>query len=895
MSIFEQSYRKCVFVKVFVIGVLLTSMSGLADTGGLDAPEAVGPYFNNIFPPLVPGQAGDWTVELAFPHLNFEVPMFLVPYPGTKRLVILEKSGIAYTFEHDPNATTKEVFLDIRSQVFNQSDSGMTGIAFHPEFGQPDSPNRYYVYLTYKWTPEPNRSGDEAYWRLSRFTVPDGQQTADPSSELILIQQYDRQEFHDSGCLLFGSDGFLYVGIGDEGGRNDEFNVAQQITERLFSGILRIDVDQDPARSHPIRRQPAVRTDKPGGWPDSFTQGYGIPNDNPFVDPNGGNLEEFYAIGLRNPYKFHQDPNTDLIWVGDLGQNAREELDVLIKGGNYQWAFKEGSIDGPKDPPDTIFGTQVAPSWDYARDLGNAIIAGPVYDGIEHPSLRGKVIVVDNGSNNIWAVTTSGVAVTDVELLSVLPGRGLFSGTSMVGQDANGEVLFLKLRTVETGEGGIYKLARAGQAIAEPPTLLSQTGVFTDLATLTPAPGVIPYTVNAPFWSDNAVKTRWIILPNDGVHDTPSEKIGFRPDDNWAFPPGTVFVKHFELPVDEANPLVTERIETRFVVMDENGGAYGVTYQWLDDQSDAILLSGADSKDFTITLANGGTQTQHWEFPSRLQCMICHNQNAGYVLGVRTHQLNSDLFYPRTGRVANQLRTLGGLGWFDETYDETLLPSYLKAFSILDTAAPVVDRVRSYLDSNCSQCHRPEGVRGYFDARYPTPIEQQNLIYGPLFGGFVAPEERVIVPGAPDLSILYYRSNRVGDLQMPPLAKNLVDTSAMQVIQEWIASLPPNPGVVLESQPVVTGAFSVSVTFTTAITDLIDSDFLITNGLAGQLTDSGTGQTYQLAVMPDVEGPVTVFLPKNSVTDASARGNYASNLLTVYHSDNSLVNQAPSR
>src|SRR5690606_26575195 len=106
---------------------------------------------------------------------------------------------------------------------------------------------------------------------------------------------------------------------------------------------------------------------------------------------------------------------------------------------------------------------------------------------------------------------------------------------------------------------------------------LSETGAFSDLATLTPAAGVFPYDVNAPLWSDAAEKKRWIALPNDGTHDTPQEKIGFNPEGDWSFPAGTVFIKHFELPVDETTPSIIRRLETRFIVMPESGEPWGVT------------------------------------------------------------------------------------------------------------------------------------------------------------------------------------------------------------------------------------------------------------------------------------------------------------------------------
>jgi glucose/arabinose dehydrogenase len=190
-----------------------------------------------------------------------------------------------------------------------------------------------------------------AYWRLSRFTVPDGQMAADANSEVVLVQQFDQQMWHDAGCMMFGPDGFLYFSCGDEGGANDQYNATQTLSERLMSGIFRIDVNQNPALSHAIRRQPFHHPAMPAGWPESYTTNYFVPNDNPFVNTNGANLEEYYALGFRQPYRFSRDPVTGLIWVADSGQSTREEIDILVPGANYRWAYREGTFAGPKSAP----------------------------------------------------------------------------------------------------------------------------------------------------------------------------------------------------------------------------------------------------------------------------------------------------------------------------------------------------------------------------------------------------------------------------------------------------------------------------------------------------------------------------------------------------------------
>ena len=1139
----------------------------------------MGSFLNGKFPSVESNSAGEWSVQETYTGININLPMHLTPYPGTSKLLCVAKEGRIFLFEDNPAAGSAETFLDIRTQTFTSSDSGMTWLVFHPEFGQAASPNRGYVYVTYKWKPS-GGNGNEAYWRLSRFTVPDGTQAADAGSEQILIQQYDRQQFHDSGCMMFGPDGFLYVAVGDEGGANDQYDDGQKVDERLFSGILRIDVDQNLSRSHPIRRQPTQLT-MPAGWPDSFTAHYTIPNDNPFLDTGGAKLEEFYAIGVRQPYRFSHDPVTQRTWIGESGQDTEEELCLLAPGANYGWPFREGKVAGPKAPPAVVHGTLTEPIWSVAHAAGpdGCVVGGFVYRGAAHPTLTGKFLSVDNVSGRIRAFDyDSGTGLATGTILTDMPSGSVYSGTSTIGKDHAGEPVFIKIngagtrgrfmklavippastnpvwyrfedqaagntsgyvsdnpgnetvdsihdgvsllawddevtvssnshfvasnglmpagapannagvRVVSPGDGdgrpgngngdlymaqkfgrlddftvelsfhpaagslaagyqcflgldgttgtaaidlengpalqpfrlmrwgrsnpqgnsqinlqngdlflnvrsqnpatsewvsvpievidrtnftadrwyhlaivgsvsagtitvysyengsyvqlgqgsgyvgnlqsNVWTLGRgmhngnpadwvgdatfdevriantaltpsqflyAAQAwqpvvvISAPPALLSETGAFSDLATLTPAQGVFPYDVNAPLWSDAAAKQRWIALPNDGTHDSASEKIGFSPDGNWSFPAGTVFIKHFELPVDEANPSIHKRLETRFIVMPATGEPYGVTYKWREDGSDAELLTDGLSEDITITEADGGTHTQRWDYPSRTDCRVCHNGNAGHILGPKTHQLNGDLTYDRTGRTANQLETLASLGWFDSGYRPEHLPWFLKSKRITDTTASLEERVRSYLDSNCSQCHRPGGVRALFDARFATPLAAQGLIRGSL----VEPteHERVIVPGDLSNSILRVRHASTSVIKMPPLAKNVVDDQAAQVITDWILSLPPAPGVVLTVPAGAGGPFEVEVEFSEPVTGLSTDDFTITGATATGLT--GSGAAYTLTLTPDGFGKVTVGLPADKAQGAGGEGNFASAEKSVLVTDASLLAWLP--
>jgi glucose/arabinose dehydrogenase len=863
---------------------LFAVTSLLAQPYGLDLPQPIGPYLNNVFPPTAPASSASWHVEIAFTNAIFDQPIFMLPYPGTNRLVMVYKPGYISTFPNRPDVAQSEItpFLDISANTFTVSDSGLTGIAFHPEFGHAGSTNRGFFYITYKWRPASVGTSfpEYAYWRLSRFTVPDGQTVADPNSEVVLVQGFDRQMFHDAGCLMFGPDGFLYFSIGDEGGANDEFNSTQTISERLMSGIFRIDVNQNPSLSHTIRRQPFHHPAMPAGWPESFTTNYFVPNDNPFVNPDGSVLEEFYALGFRQPYRFSRDPVTGLIWVGDSGQSTREEIDILVPGANYQWAYREGTFPGPKTPPANIIGFEKPPLWDYGRDQGGAAIGGYVYRGVEHAGfLTGKYIWVDNVSGAIWALNSDGTTLTNVEFLTSMPSGSVYGGTSSCALDAQGEIYFLKFG----GDGGqrVFKLTRTTIVVPDPPALLSQVGAFTNLATLAPRSGLIPYDVNTPLWSDGAVKQRWLALPNNGDFNSVTQKIIFSPTNEWQFPAGTVFVKHFELPADDNNPAVVHRVETRFVVRDQNGGVYGVTYKWRADGSDADLLLTGDTQDYLINTTSG-VRTQHWSFPSRQDCLACHNANAHGVLGLKTHQLNRTNFYPLTGRSDNQLRTLGHLGVFSSDYDETRLATYLKSFSITNTAQPLVTRVRSYIDANCSHCHRPGGQRANFDARYAIPLEQQNLIYGAVFDPVNGPEDRVVRPQDLVHSMLHNRANRVGPLQMPPLAKNLVDVQAMQLFADWINSLPTGPGVTLtpaDSSTPISGPFTVNIQFTEPVAGVSLNQFIISNGQLSIL--AGSGQNYTVVVTPQVKGAVNLQYAANQVLGSTGQGNYASNPLSL--------------
>jgi uncharacterized repeat protein (TIGR03806 family) len=316
------------------------------------------------------------------------------------------------------------------------------------------------------------------------------------------------------------------------------------------------------------------------------------------------------------------------------------------------------------------------------------------------------------------------------------------------------------------------------------PTLLSQTGAFTDTPRMIPNGGLIPYDLIVPFWSDGAEKSRWISVP-------PGQKIKFAPTGEWSFPPGTVFVKTFELAVDETSPGIKRRLETRLLVCDANGGVYGVSYKWRADNSDADLLPTNLTETISIKTATG-VRTQDWYYPSRQDCLTCHTANAGLVLGVKTRQLNRPMTYA-SGVTDNELRAWNHAGLFDTHLTDADLKALPALARIDDPTRSLTDRARSYLDANCAQCHRPKGTVAYFDARYDTPLTDQNLIKGSVLIDERIDNPHIIAPRDIWRSILYMRADTVDAFKMPPVARNTIDERGMALLRQWIESLPGPP------------------------------------------------------------------------------------------------------
>jgi uncharacterized repeat protein (TIGR03806 family) len=764
---------------------------------GLSAPEAVGSFLDGAFPNTSPGTSAnaDWVQEDYY-SLPFVEPLRIIEHPVEDRLIIVCKDGRAFSVSHQPGAMDQQPFFDIQSIMHGKSDVGEGGISdlvFHPEFGQAGSPNATYVYISYRFSPGRGGTFDnnptiDGYNRLSRFEVVGGQ--VDLSTELVMINQFDREQWHIGMDLLFGKDGFLYISVGDEGNCCNRQFSTQRLDGGLWSGILRIDVDQDPTRSHPIRRQPTHLEKDPSvngaGWPASSTQGYFIPNDNPFLDEAGGRLEEFYSIGLRHPWTISVDEETGNLWVADVGQSDREEIDLVRKGDNHQWGWQEGLVPGVIAKPAQVIGNETPPIWDYDRAQGNAVIGAGVYRGEKFPELIGKYLFSDFMTGRLWTATPVGesYAIDEVGELT----SGFASGVNSYLLDSKGDILLAKSGGALGPMGHIQRLVRSADSpmAPEPPALLSATGAFTDLATLTPRAGCIPYELNVPFWSDNAVKSRWMCVPNDGAHDTAAEQVTISAEGDWVFPTGSVLIKHFEVLTNECDPASAVRVETRFLIQGEDRH-YGVAYRWNEAGTDAELLTTDASIDLAIQTPNG-PQTQTWRVPARNKCLTCHGAATVGVLGPKLRQLNRDMLYASSGLMGNQVETLSTIGLLQ--MPPTALDSMLKSTPTGNACATIEDRARSYIDANCAYCHRPNGVRANFDARLTTPLDDAKIINGSLVESQGIAGEAVLVPGDLTKSVMYLRANSVGQgTTMPPLAKSMVDEAGMAVLKTWIEAI----------------------------------------------------------------------------------------------------------
>ncbi|MEP0545625.1 MAG: PQQ-dependent sugar dehydrogenase [Rhodothermales bacterium] len=363
------------------------------------------------------------SADLAFPNLTFSSPVGVEHDPVNPDLLyVVEQRGVIRVFDNDPDVSTTSVFLDIDDRVTSGGETGLLGLAFHPDYE-----TNGYFYVNYT-VASPLRS------RVSRFSRSTANpQQGDPDSELVLLDIAQPFSNHNGGGLAFGPDGYLYASFGDGGSGGDPEENGQDPTT-LLGAILRLDVDGG------------------GTAPDCGGPGanYTVPP-NAIADGPGGSCDEIYAWGLRNPWRFSFDRETGEGWIADVGQGAWEEVDRMEDGGNYGWNTYEGNacFDGPCDPEGLTF-----PAWVYSSQSGSphcSVTGGYVYRGSDVPALEGRYIYGDYCSGQLWALDDSGRPVTN-EALAV----GTFSTLTSFGEDAAGELYFVRQN------GRVYRFFQEG-------------------------------------------------------------------------------------------------------------------------------------------------------------------------------------------------------------------------------------------------------------------------------------------------------------------------------------------------------------------------------------------------------------------------------------------------
>lgn len=692
-----------------------------------------------------------YVVADAFPGIRFKTPVMLTNAPGTNRLFVVEVTGKLYSFLPDREASKTDLFFDL---LAHQPDTIQAyGIAFHPQFAM----NRF-VYLCYVLKGEKPDST-----RVSRFTVSNTDPPAvDPKSERLLLTFLGGG--HNGGCLKFGPDGYLYITTGDGCGPSppDIHDTGQDISD-LLSSILRIDVDKEE-----------------GGKP------YATPADNPFVRVAGAR-PEVWAYGFRNPWQMSFDPKTGDLWVGDVGWDLWELVYRVAKGGNYGWSVVEGRQEvrpTAKRGPTPI----LPPTVDHPHSESRSITGGHVYYGSRLPELAGRYIYGDFTTGKLFALKHDGQTVVE--------RRELTDSTLQIvgfGEDNGGELYILDYEPT----GKIYRLERnSAVASARPfPRKLSETGLFAEVATLKPAAGVVPYSVAIEPWMDGATAERLLALPGES-------QLGMADNGKIAFPPGAVLAKTVLLPIASTGESHTRRMETQILHFEE-GTWRPYAYVWNDEQTDAELAPN-EGLDRLVHVPDpttpGSSREQVYRVASRAECNLCHTAALDSLLGATALQLNRTV--DRGVGAENQLDAWARLGiWAKPLTKKTA--EWPRLPSPTDRSQSLEARSRAYLYANCQHCHRLQGAgTATINLDFELPLDKTLTVDAkPAQGTFGLTDARIIAPGDPYASVLFYRMAKTGRGRMPHVGSSVVDDAAVAMMEEWIRSMKPGGPVKNEDAP----------------------------------------------------------------------------------------------
>ncbi len=677
-------------------------------------------------------------------------------YPQGDRLIVGEQGGVLYSFHARPDAKA-ELFFDLRKELktihLHPEAGGLEtvyGLAFHPDFAK----NRqcFVCYTLRSKKPVPNLKDGT---RVSRFTVTKAEPPRiDPASEEIILTFL--QGGHNGGDLHFGPDHMLYISTGDATSPNppDAFDTGQDISD-LLSSILRIDVDHKDKGKN-----------------------YAIPKDNPFVGMKGAR-PEVWAYGFRNPWRMCFDPQSGELFVGDVGWELWEMVHRVEKGGNYGWAATEG----PQPiKPEKIGPTPIRPALiELPHTIAASVTGGRVYHGKKFPELRGAYVFGDWETRRLWAARFEGDRAKEMPEIAK-PSVRIVS----FGEDKDGELYFLDY------DGGTVHTIERNDAVAKNndfPTRLSQTGLFASVRDHVPARGVVAFSPNSRQWQDGATAEHWAAFPDLSSATLYKDAKPIPGNVDWHS-----FRMHFtkDAVLMKTLSLSARRVETQILHFD-GVDWHPYTFAWRDDQTDADLVpaEGLEKE------APDGEQKRIWQFHSRSQCLSCHSSWSEYALAFQPEQLNRS---GRDGR--NQLITFSEMGLIRRVgHNDKPLPPFDPASAAReqkladpsDAHQPLEARARAYLHANCGHCHC-EGGGGSVNLRLRLPVSLAGMNavdVRPSRGDFGLRDARILKPGDPWSSTLYFRMAKFGRDRMPHIGSERPDEAGLKLLEKWIAGMKP--------------------------------------------------------------------------------------------------------
>lgn len=570
---------------------------------------------------------------------------------------------------------------------------------------------------------------------ISRFTIVDG--VADVSSEKILLEGDDQstlggsqQGGHQGGPIRFGPEGMLYISIGEQ---TEE--LASQSLDTLQGKILRINPDGS------------------------------IPRDNPFYAQTSGKYRSIYALGIRNPFGLAFQPGTGRLFEADIGKSSFDEINEIQPGKNYGWPLAEGMSDNPEF---------TNPIHAYPPAIGRSICGSVFYpeSGNFPEPWKGKLFFADWASHWLKAIDVDNAEVA------------LDFGTDFVNPVAvevapDGSLWVLNRATrwrdqkkFANNSGSLTRISYVGEGYREsesvefPQTLVAD-GVIRRGIPFIPSEGFIEVQTNSPVWRGSFAENTWMRLPE-------GEKIEYSQEGDWNFPEGAMLLHHFMY-------MWGSPIETHLYQANGDGTFRASAYRW-----ENVFAGTVENPDVAIVersefLPLVNDKDTMWLSPGPVAKLDPKTAIFGFQPQFTTRQLNRD----------GQIEKWNSNGWFKNRLSQSELEVLPKLDHLQDESVLVVDRIRSYLDSNCASCHKPGGpARGFFDARILTAFEDQKLMSGELMAGDLGIEgAKLVVPGDPEKSILYQRLARKDGFRMPPGSINAHDSPVLPLLEKWIREL----------------------------------------------------------------------------------------------------------